>query len=84
MDRNVSNDMTGTSIPLPLATIEEDINEIDNNDDDKSLKCNIKTKIIDKNGKRILLRKNISLDFIMYFDLRKNLYGNLLSFLIIR
>jgi len=54
MDRNVSNDMTGTSITLPLATIEEDVDEIDN--DDESLKYNI-TKIIDKNGKRVLSRK---------------------------
>jgi len=54
MDRNVSNDMTGTSITLPLATIEEDVEEIDN--DDESLKYNI-TKIIDKNGKRVLSRK---------------------------
>ncbi|UJR09022.1 hypothetical protein I4U23_013271 [Adineta vaga] len=30
MDRNGSNDMTGTSLILPLATIEEDIDEIDN------------------------------------------------------
>jgi len=44
--------MTGTSITLPLATIEEDVDEIDN-DDDESLKYNI-TKIIDKNGKRVL------------------------------
>ena len=39
MDRNVSNDMTGTSIMLPLATIEEDI--------DESLENNI-NKVIDK------------------------------------
>ncbi len=57
MDRNVSNDMPGTSITLPLATIEEDADEIDN-DDDESLKYNI-TKIIDKNGKRILSRKSV-------------------------
>jgi hypothetical protein len=56
MDRNVSNDMPGTSITLPLATIEEDVDEIDN--DDESLKYNI-TKIIDKNGKRILSRKSV-------------------------
>jgi hypothetical protein len=54
MDRNVSNDMTGTSITLPLATIEEDVEEIDN--DDESLKYNV-TKIIDNNGKRVLSRK---------------------------
>lgn len=46
MDRNVSNDMTGTSIMLPLATIEEDIDEIDNNNDE-SLENNI-NKMIDK------------------------------------
>jgi hypothetical protein len=49
MDRNVCNDMTGTSIMLPLATIEEDIDEIDNNNAE-SLEFNI-TKIIDRNGK---------------------------------
>ena len=60
MDRNVSNDMPGTSVTLPLATIEEDIDESDNNDDDddddESLKYNA-TKIIDRNGKRVLLIK---------------------------
>jgi hypothetical protein len=39
--------MTGTSIILPLATIEEDIEEID-----ESMEHNI-----DKNGKRVLIDK---------------------------
>ncbi|CAF1285226.1 unnamed protein product [Adineta ricciae] len=34
MDRNESNDLTGTSVMLPLATIEEDIDEIDTITDD--------------------------------------------------
>ncbi len=48
MDCNVSNHMTGTSIILPLATIEEDIEEID-----ESMEHNI-----DKNGKRVLIDKS--------------------------
>jgi hypothetical protein len=43
--------MTGTSIILPLATIEEDTDEID-----ESMQENI-DNIIDKNGKRVLIDK---------------------------
>jgi hypothetical protein len=55
MDCNVSNNMTGRSIILPLATIEEDIDEIDDKVDE-SLEYNI-NNIIDNNGKRIFLSK---------------------------
>jgi len=50
MDCNVSNNnMTGTNLILPMATIEEDIDEnVDNNDE--SLEYNI-TNIINENGK---------------------------------
>ncbi|CAF0992878.1 unnamed protein product, partial [Adineta ricciae] len=46
MDRNESNDLTGTSVMLPLATIEEDIDEIDTITDDNEnhlLECNFMT-----------------------------------------
>ena len=68
MDRNESNDLTGSSVMLPLPTIEEDIDEIDTITDDNEnhlLECNFMT-ITTNDGKRfymIVLSKNERLVF---------------------
>ncbi|CAF4224466.1 unnamed protein product [Rotaria socialis] len=62
MDRNVHNDLARTSIMLDLATIKEDIGEIDdNNDDDESTKREI-NKITDENDLSLRLQNRTDVE----------------------
>ncbi|CAF4365013.1 unnamed protein product [Rotaria magnacalcarata] len=62
MDRNVHNDMTRTSIILDLATIEEDIDEIDNNSGDDESTKRVINKTTDKNDLSLRLQNRTDVE----------------------